>query len=34
MVGVDDAVPLLVDIPHSNGRGSNLTFEAVLQEYL
>jgi hypothetical protein len=32
--GVENAVPLHVDIPRTSGRGSNLPFEGVLQEYL
>jgi hypothetical protein len=32
--GVENAVPLHVDIPHTGRRGSDLQFEAVLQEYL
>jgi hypothetical protein len=32
--GVENAVPLHVDIPRTGGRGSDLPFEAVLQEYL
>jgi hypothetical protein len=32
--GVANAVPLHVDIPRTGGGGSDLPFEAVLQEYL
>jgi hypothetical protein len=32
--GVENAVPLHTDIPRTDGRGSDLSFEAVLQEYL
>jgi hypothetical protein len=32
--GVENTVPLYVDIPHPSRRGSDLPFEAVLQEYL
>jgi hypothetical protein len=32
--GVEDAIPLLLDIPRTSGIGSDLPFEAVLQEYL
>jgi hypothetical protein len=32
--GVEYAVHLHVDVPHTGGRGSDLPFEAVLQEYL
>jgi hypothetical protein len=31
--GVENAAPLHVDIPRSGGRGFDLSFEAVLQEY-
>jgi hypothetical protein len=34
ITGVENAVPLRVDIPHKGGRGFDLRFEAVLQEYL
>jgi hypothetical protein len=32
--GVENAAPLHVDIPYTRGRCSDLSFEAVLQEYL
>jgi hypothetical protein len=32
--GVENVVPLHVDFPHTSGRGSDLPFEDVLQEYL
>jgi hypothetical protein len=32
--GVENAVPLHVGIPSTGGRGSDLSFEAVLREYL
>jgi hypothetical protein len=32
--GVENAVPLPINIPHTGRRGSDLPFEAVLQEYL
>jgi hypothetical protein len=32
--GVENAVPLHTDIPRTSGRGCDLPFEAVLQEYL
>jgi hypothetical protein len=32
--GVENAVPLRVDILRTGGRRSDLAFEAVLQEYL
>jgi hypothetical protein len=32
--GVENAVPLHVYIPHTDRRSSDLSFEAVLQEYL
>jgi hypothetical protein len=31
--GVENAVPLHLDIPRTGGRGFDLPFEAVLQEY-
>jgi hypothetical protein len=31
---VENAFPLHVDIPRTGGRGSDLLFETVLQEYL
>jgi hypothetical protein len=31
---VENAVPQHADIPRTDGRGSDLLFEAVLQEYL
>jgi hypothetical protein len=31
---VENAVPIHVDIPRTGRRGSDLSFEAVLQEYL
>jgi hypothetical protein len=34
ITGVENAVPLHVDIPRKGGRGSDLRFEAVLQDYL
>jgi hypothetical protein len=34
MAGVENAVPLHVNIPCTGERGSHLPFEAVLQEYL
>jgi hypothetical protein len=32
--GVENAVPLYADIPRTSGKGSDVPFEAVLQEYL
>jgi hypothetical protein len=32
--GVENAIPLHADIPRTGGRGSNLPFQAVPQEYL
>jgi hypothetical protein len=32
--GVENAVPVHVDIPRTDRSGSDLPFEAVLQEYL
>jgi hypothetical protein len=32
--GVENAVPLHVNIPRAAGSGSDLPFKAVLQEYL
>jgi hypothetical protein len=33
-IDVENAVPLHVDVAHTGGRASHLSFEAVLQEYL
>jgi hypothetical protein len=34
IIGVENAVPLQVDIPRTSGRGSDLSFLAFLEEYL